>query len=173
MNAKIIGMAVAGTAAVAISAVAAVKGISAKIVRSREEKKAKADYEALHNAILHDIKEYVDVMEDLINRIDPEADIDSLVPIAKRMKAYTTEIQRNTCFVEYASLVDADAVSGMVRMLRVIECIKPLYRNILDDIYCVQLSGHYEKMPELLQRDKNIAIKEIGILKQEDYYVEA
>ena len=166
MNAKIIGMAVAGTAAVAT-------GVVAKIVRSKEEKKAKADREALNNTLLHDIKEYVDAMENLINRIDPEADIDSLVPIAERMKAYTTEIQRNTCFVEYASLVDADAVSGMVRMLRVMECIKPLYRNILDDIYCVQLSGHYEKMPELLQRDKNIAIKEIGILKQDDCYVEA
>ena len=90
MNTKVIRMAVAA-ASLTISAVAA-KGISAKIVRSREEKKAKADYEALHNAILHDIKEYVDAMEDLINRIDPEADIDSLVPIAKRMKAYTTEI---------------------------------------------------------------------------------
>ena len=166
MNARIIGMVVAGTAVGTVA-------IISKIVRYKEEKKAKADYEALHNAILHDIKEYVDAMEDLINRIDPEADIDSLVPIGERMKAYTTEIQRNTCFVEYASLVDADAVSGMVRMLRVIECIEPLYRNILDDIYCVQLAGHYEKMPELLQRDKNIAIKEIGILKQEDCYVEA
>ena len=81
MNAKVIGMAVAGTAAVAT-------GIAAKIVRS---KKAKAD-EAMRlqkiDSLMTIIKEYIDDIERDANSIDA-TDVAGALSVAERMQCIT------------------------------------------------------------------------------------
>ena len=141
-----------------------------KIVRSKKAK-AEADCEAHRNTLFHDMKEYVDAMEDCIDNIDPEADINSLVPIAERIQSCSIDMIRKVEFIPLKPYFNADVYEAAEDISNVINYVKPLYRNILDDIYCVRLSGHGEKMPELLYRDKKCAIEKIDIAKKADWYV--
>ena len=167
MKVNKIGIAAAGTVAVA----GIVAELVTRLVISKKEKKAEADCEAHRNTLLHDMKEYVDAMEDCIDNIDPEADINSWVPIAERIRSCSIDMTRKIEFIPLQPYFNTDVYEAANDIADVINYVSPLYENILDDIYCVQLSGHDEKMPELLYRDKKCAIEKIGIAKKADWYV--
>ena len=149
MNTRIIGMAVAGTAA------AVATGVVAKIVRSKREKKAEAK-----DTLLHDIKEYLYVMEDCINNIDPEATIDSLVPIALRMEKLTLEIARHTSTAN-VDYIDDSYVHAVLLQLRImINRVYILYKKIIDNFH---LSD--ELYADIIKKDCDRVMEQINAVK--------
>ena len=144
MNAKVIGMAVAaGTAVVAT-------GIVAKIVRS---KKAKA-----RDTLLHDIKEYVDTMDDWVNNIGNETT--TMLASALKMERLTLEIGRRTNTATAGYIDDSYVHEVLVQLRIMINRVYILYKEIIDNTY---LSD--EQMSNIIKNDCDRVMEQIDAVK--------